>query len=115
MAASVPAVVTVVTSNGSMGAFERPARLTMIKPVAPTARPADEPRAPPEVLDMTSSALFAAILTSVQARLSPYLHSQVIVAPKAAGGIEPPAGGVALAAVRIAIDVRVATGELSGG
>jgi len=114
MAASVPAVVTVVASNGSMGAFERPARLTMIKPVAPTARPADEPRAPTQMLNVTPSALFAAILTSVQARLSPYLHSQVIVAPKAGVRIEPPAGRVAFTAVRIAIDVRVAASEFSG-
>jgi hypothetical protein len=67
------------------------------------------------MLNVTSSALFAAILTSVQARLSPYLHSQVIVAPKAGVRIEPPAGRVAFTAVRIAIDVRMVTGELSGG
>jgi hypothetical protein len=84
----------------------------MIESVACTARPPDEPRTPSEMLDVTSTALLPAILPSVQTRLFPYLRCQVIVAPKAAVGIEPPAGRVALAAVRIAIDIGVVAGEL---
>jgi hypothetical protein len=115
MAAPVPAVVAVLTSNRSMCALERPARLAMIKPVAPAARPADEPRIPTKVLDVTSTAFLPAILPSVQARLLPYLSAQVIVTPKARVRIEPSAGRVALAAIGIAIDVGVITGELSRG
>jgi hypothetical protein len=112
VSAPVATVVTVLASNRRMGTLERPTRLAMIESVACTARPPDEPRTPSEMLDVTSTALLPAILPSVQTRLFPYLRCQVIVAPKAAVGIEPPAGRVALAAVRIAIDIGVVAGEL---
>jgi hypothetical protein len=115
VAASVSAVVTVVTCNRRMGAPQRPTRLAMIETRLPATGPPDEPGIPPQMLDVTPTALFPAILAPVQTRLFPYLRGQVIVAPKASVRIEPPAGRVALAAVRIAIDFGVVTSELSGG
>jgi len=85
----------------------------MIKTRSPAARPPNQPRVPPEVFNVALAALLAPVLSPVQTRLLPYLRAQVIVTAKASGAVDPPASRVAFAAIRIAIDVCVVTGELS--
>ena len=85
----------------------------MVEPFGRATRPAYEPRIPPQMLDVTPSTLFPAVLAPVQTRLFADLYSQVVVAPEASVGIEPPAGRMALTAVRVSIDFRVISGELS--
>jgi hypothetical protein len=106
-------VMTVLASNRCVSALERPTRLAMIETLPRAARPPHEPRVPSEMLDVTSAAVLAAILAPVQPRLLPYLGAQVVVAPKASVRIDPFARRVAFAAIRIAIDVGVATRELA--
>jgi len=87
----------------------------MFEELGRAARPANEPRVPSEMLDVTTSAVLPAILAPVEARLPPYLAAQIIVAPEASVGIDPLPGRVTLAAIRITIDLGVVAGELSGG
>ena len=115
VAAAVLPVMTVPASNRTVSAFERPTRLAMIEALRPAARPADEPRIPSEVLDVTATAVLPAILASMKARLPPYLDAQVVVAPKAGVRIDPFARRVAFAAIRITIDVGVGVGQLPWG
>jgi hypothetical protein len=113
--AAVLAVVTVLASNRPVSAFERPTGLAMVEAVPPAAGPANEPRVPPEMLDVTSTAVLTAILAPVKTRLPPDLNPQVVVAAEASIRVDPLSRRVAFAAVRIAIDVGVGAGELSGG
>ena len=115
VAAAVLAIMTVLASNRAVSPFERPTRLPMIEPFAPAARPSNEPRLPSEVLDVTAAAVLPAILAPVEAGLLPYLGTQILVAAEAGVGIEPLARRVALTAIRIAVDVCMVAGELSGG
>ena len=114
VAAAVLPFVTVPALNRPMGAFERPTRLAMIEALRPAARPADEPRIPSKMLDVTATAVLPAILASVEACLLPNLNPQIVVAAKAGVGVDPFARRVTFAAIRIAIDVGVAGSEFSG-
>jgi hypothetical protein len=114
VAAAVLAVVTVRASGRPVSAFERPTRLSMIEALGRAARPSNEPRTPSEMFDVTAAALLPPILPSVQARLLPDLRAQVLVAPKAGVRVDPFSRGVTFAAIRIPIDVGVATSELPG-
>ena len=113
--AAVAAVVTILATNRRMSAPEGPTRLAMIETLRSAARPANELCVSSEMLDVTSTALLPAILASVETRLLSYPASQVIMASKASVGIESPPSRVALAAIRVAIDVGVVTAELSRG
>ena len=110
--ATVLPVMTVPALNRPMGAFERPARLAMIEALRPAARPADEPRIPSKMLDVTATAVLPAILASMKACLLSYLDAQVVVAAKAGIRIDPLACRVTFAAVCIAIDVGMGVGQL---
>jgi hypothetical protein len=113
--APVLTIVTVLTANRCMSTSERPTRLTMVEALFSAARPPDESRVPSEMLDVASAAVLAAILAPVQSCLLPYLGAQVIVAPKASIRVDPFARRVTFAAVRIAIDLGMATSELPRG
>jgi hypothetical protein len=110
----VAAIVAVLASSWLVSAFERPTRLAMIESLLSTTWPADELRIPSEMLDVTATAVLPAILASVEACLLPNLNTQIVVAAKAGVGVDPFARRVTFAAIRIAIDVGVATSELSG-
>jgi hypothetical protein len=84
----------------------------MVEALPRAARPPDQSRVPSEMLDVTSTAVLAAILAPVQAFLLPYLRAQVIVAAKTSVRIDSLSCRVAFAAVRIAIDVGVGTRQL---
>jgi len=115
VSAPVGAIVAVLASSRLVSAFERPTRLAMIELLLATTRPADELRIPSEMLDVTATAVLPAILASVEACLLSNLDAQVVVAAKAGVRIDPLARRVTFAAIRIAIDVGVGTGELSWG
>jgi hypothetical protein len=115
VSAPVGAIVAVLASSRPVSAFERPARLAMIESLLSTTRPADELRIPSEMLDVTATAVLPAILASVEACLLPNLNPQIVVAAKAGVGVDPFARRVTFAAIRIAIDVGVGTGELPRG
>jgi hypothetical protein len=112
VAAAVLPIMTVPAWNRPMGAFERPTRLAMIEALRPAARPADEPRIPSKMLDVTTTAVLPAILASMKACLLSYLNAQVIVAAKAGVRIDPLACRVTFAAVCIAIDIGMGVGQL---
>jgi hypothetical protein len=84
----------------------------MIEALRPAARPADEPRIPSKMLDVTATAVLPAILASMKACLLSYLDAQVIVAAKAGVRIDPLACRVTFAAVCIAIDIGMGVGQL---
>lgn len=113
VSASVAAVVAVVASNRSVRSLERPPRLTMIETRRAATRPAHEFCVSPEMLDVTLATLLAAIFSSMETCLLSYAPRQVVVAPEAGVGVEPFAGRMAFAAMRVSIDVRMTTGELS--
>jgi hypothetical protein len=96
-----------------MSALERPTRLPVIEARLHAARPPDELSAPSEMLDVTSTALLPAILAPVEARLLPYPNTQVVVARKTGVGVEPLTRRVALAAIRITLELGVRATELS--
>ena len=111
----VGAIVAVLASSWLVGAFEWPTRLAMIELLLSTTRPADELRIPSKMLDVTATAVLPAVLASVEACLLSNLNPQIVVAAKAGVGVDPFARRVTFAAIRIAIDIGVATGELSWG
>ena len=115
VAAPVLTIVTVLASSRRMSTPERPPRLAVVETLLGAARPPDQSRVPSKVLDVASAAVPAAILSPVQTRLLPYLGAQVIVAPKASIRVDSFARRVTFAAVRIAIDLGMATGELPRG
>jgi hypothetical protein len=114
-AATIATIVAVVAARRRVSASERPTRSPMIETLSGTAWPPDDLRAPPKVLDVTAPALLPAILASVQALLLTYPNCQIIVAPEAGFGVDPLAGRVAFAAVRIAFEVGMGAAELSRG
>jgi hypothetical protein len=67
------------------------------------------------MLDVTATAVLPAIFAPVEACLLSNLNTQIVVAAKAGVDVDPFARRVALAAIRIAIDVGVGTGELPRG
>jgi hypothetical protein len=113
VATPVAAIVAVGAARRLVSALERPSRLAMVESLPSAAGPPDESRVSPEMLDVASAAVLAAILAPVETRLLPYLGAQVIVAPEAGIRIDPFARRVTFAAIRVAIDVGVATSELS--
>lgn len=114
-ATSIAAVVAVLAYDRTVGALERPTRFAMVEPLFLPSGPAHELGVPSEVLDMTSAAGLLAILPScVQAQTAPDSDAEVVVTGQTGAGIEPFAARVAFAAIRVAIDLGMGTGQLSG-
>jgi hypothetical protein len=80
-----------------------------------TARPSNELGVSSQMLDVTLTTGLVAILAPMQARFLSDASPQVLVTRKACIGIDSLAGRVALAAVRIALEIGMVTAELAWG
>ena len=115
VSATIAPVVTLFALHGRMSALKRPAREPMIKARLAPARPANEPRVPSQMLDVAPSALLPSILGAVEPGALTDASRQVVMATETRIGIDSLARRVALAAVRVALELGVRAAELSRG
>jgi hypothetical protein len=111
--APVPHIVTVFALRGTVSAVERPPGHTVLEAILAAPRPANELGVPAEVLDVTAAAaLVSVLLATVKPFASSDSGSQVVMTAEACILVDSFAGGMALAAVGVAINLGVSRREL---
>ena len=114
-ATPILAVVAILTSRRTMSAFEGPTRLAMVESLFAPAGPTHQLGVSSEMLDMTSATRLLSVLSRGVQALSPAnSDAELVVTGQAGVGVESFARRVAFAAIRIAVDLGMRAGELSG-